>query len=64
MACYQCKQQYCDSYEGPARSLKAAGEVMLGILAVESSLCPAILHFPPPGIEHDFVFKGFWLADV
>ena len=75
MAWYQCKQQYRDFYEGPARSLKAASEVVLGILAVKSSRCPAILrdpsyavccigaHFPPPGNEQDFVFKGFRLAD-
>ena len=75
MGWYQCKQEYHDSYKGPARCLKAAGEVVLGILGVKSSRCPAILrnpsravccigrHFPPLGNEHDFVFKGFRLAD-
>jgi len=51
------------------------GKVVLGILAVKSSHCPAILrdpscavccigaHIPLPGNEYDFVFKGFCLAD-
>ena len=59
MAKYQCKQQYRDSYKGPARSLEAAGGVVLGIVAVKSPRCPTILrdlcavccigaHSPPP----------------
>ena len=71
-AWYQYKQQYADAYEGPDHKQKRHigyrqlarwcwGLLGKQIRVVLSScaVCCIRAHFPPPGIQEEFVFEGF-----
>ena len=75
-AWYQYKQQYHEAYEGPPHmqnrhiAYRQLARWCWGILGrqvrVVLSSCVACCiraHFPPPGIEDDFVFEGFRFPD-
>ena len=56
-AWYQYGQQYSKCYDGPERKLNR--QCTLPSCAV---FCIRA-HFPPPGLEEDFVFEGFHFPD-
>ena len=75
-AWYQYKQQYKDPYEGPERiknrhiAYRQLERGCWGVLGKEvrvtllsCAVCCIRAHFPLPGIEEDFTFKGFRFAD-
>lgn len=75
-AWYQYKQQYTDSYEGPEhkqfrhiayRQLERwcwgfLGKDVRVVLPSCAVMCIRA-HFPPPGLEEDFVFEGFHFSN-
>ena len=75
-AWYQYKQQYTDAYEGPEHkqyrhiAYRQLARWCWGVLGKEVRVvlpsCAVMCiraHFPPPGLEDDFVFEGFHFAD-
>ena len=75
-AWYQYKQQYTDAYEGPEHkqyrhiAYRQLPRWCWGVLGKEVRVvlpsCAVMCirqHFPPPGLEDDFVFEGFHFAD-
>ena len=75
-AWYQYKQQYHDSYEGPSHkqnrhiAYRQLARWCWGLLGKEvrvvlpsCAVCCIRAHFPPPGLEEDFIFEGFHFAD-
>lgn len=76
-AWYQFRQQYGDkAYEGPDHKLKrhiAYRQLVRwcwGVLGKNirvplpsCAVCCIRAHFPPPGLEDDFVYEGFHFAD-
>lgn len=75
-AWYQYKQQYKDSYEGPSHkqnrhiAYRQLARWCWGLLGKEvrvvlpsCAVCCIRAHFPPPGLEEDFIFEGFHFPD-
>ena len=76
-AWYQYIQQYHEAYEGPPHKQnrhiayrQGLARWCWGILGREvrvvlpsCAVCCIRAHFPPPGIEDDFVFEGFRFPD-
>ena len=71
-AWFQYKQQYTDAYEGPEHkqyrhiAYRQLARWCWGFLGKEVRVvlpsCAVMcirVHFPPPGLEEDFVFEGF-----
>ena len=75
-AWYQYKQQYYQSYDGPDHKLsrhiayRRLVRWCWGVIGKEirvplpsCAVCCIRAHFPPPGLEEEFLFEGFHFPD-